>query len=45
MLFASPRIEVGVDFDNVRDGVTHKAMRSAASFQQKAGLKLTSAIP
>jgi hypothetical protein len=37
MLFASPRIEVGVDFSNVRDGVTHKAMRSAASFQQKVG--------
>lgn len=36
-LFASPRIEVGVDFRNVRDGVTHKAMRSAASFQQKVG--------
>lgn len=37
MLLASPRIEVGVDFRNVRDGVTHKAMRSAASFQQKIG--------
>jgi len=36
-LFASPRIEVGVDFRNVRDGVTHKAMRSATSFQQKVG--------
>jgi hypothetical protein len=36
-LFASPRIEVGVDFRNVRDGATHKAMRSAASFQQKVG--------
>lgn len=37
LLLASPRIEVGVDFQNVRDGVTHKAMRSAASFQQKIG--------
>jgi hypothetical protein len=37
VLLASPRIEVGVDFRNVRDGVTHKAMRSAASFQQKVG--------
>lgn len=37
LLLASPRIEVGVDFKNVRDGVTHKAMRSAASFQQKIG--------
>ncbi len=37
VLLASPRIEVGVDFKNVRDGVTHKAMRSAASFQQKVG--------
>ena len=36
-LFASPRIEVGVDFRNVRDGATHKAMRSASSFQQKIG--------
>jgi hypothetical protein len=36
-LIASPRIEVGVDFRNVRDGVTHKALRSAASFQQKIG--------
>jgi Lhr-like helicase len=36
-LLASPRIEVGVDFRNVRDGSTHKAMRSAASFQQKVG--------
>jgi Lhr-like helicase len=36
-LLASPRIEVGVDFKKVRDGVTHKALRSAASFQQKAG--------
>lgn len=36
-LLASPRIEVGVDFRNVRDGATHKAMRSAASFQQKVG--------
>jgi hypothetical protein len=36
-LLASPRIEVGVDFQNVRDGITHKAMRSAASFQQKVG--------
>ena len=36
-LLASPRIEVGVDFSNVRDGATHKAMRSAASFQQKVG--------
>ena len=36
-LLASPRIEVGVDFTNVRDGITHKAMRSAASFQQKVG--------
>lgn len=36
-LLASPRIEVGVDFRNVRDGATHKAMRSAASFQQKIG--------
>lgn len=37
VMLASPRIEVGVDFRNVRDGVTHKAMRSAASFQQKVG--------
>jgi hypothetical protein len=37
VLLASPRIEVGVDFKKVRDGVTHKAMRSAASFQQKVG--------
>ena len=36
-LIASPRIEVGVDFKNVRDGVTHKALRSASSFQQKIG--------
>jgi hypothetical protein len=36
-MLASPRIEVGVDFKNVRDGATHKAMRSAASFQQKIG--------
>lgn len=36
-LLASPRIEVGVDFKKVRDGVTHKALRSAASFQQKSG--------
>ena len=36
-MLASPRIEVGVDFSNVRDGATHKAMRSAASFQQKIG--------
>jgi len=36
-LIASPRIEVGVDFRNVRDGVTHKALRSASSFQQKVG--------
>jgi DEAD/DEAH box helicase len=36
-LIASPRIEVGVDFQNVRDGVTHKALRSASSFQQKIG--------
>lgn len=36
-LIASPRIEVGVDFRNVRDGVTHKALRSASSFQQKIG--------
>jgi hypothetical protein len=36
-LIASPRIEVGVDFKNVRDGVTHKALRSASSFQQKVG--------
>jgi len=36
-LLASPRIEVGVDFRNVRDGATHKALRSAASFQQKVG--------
>lgn len=36
-LFASPRIEVGVDFRKVRDGATHKAMRSASSFQQKIG--------
>ncbi len=36
-LLASPRIEVGVDFRNVRDGVTHKALRSASSFQQKVG--------
>jgi Lhr-like helicase len=36
-LLASPRIEVGVDFKNVRDGATHKALRSAASFQQKTG--------
>ena len=36
-LIASPRIEVGVDFRDVRDGVTHKALRSASSFQQKVG--------
>ncbi len=36
-LIASPRIEVGVDFRNVRDGLTHKALRSASSFQQKVG--------
>lgn len=36
-LIASPRIEVGVDFRNVRDGVTHKSLRSASSFQQKVG--------
>ena len=36
-LIASPRIEVGVDFRKVRDGVTHKALRSASSFQQKVG--------
>ena len=36
-MLASPRIEVGVDFQNVRDGLTHKALRSAASFQQKVG--------
>lgn len=36
-LIASPRIEVGVDFRLVRDGVTHKALRSASSFQQKVG--------
>lgn len=36
-MLASPRIEVGVDFSRVRDGATHKAMRSAASFQQKIG--------
>jgi len=36
-MLASPRIEVGVDFDNVRDGLTHKTLRSAASFQQKVG--------
>jgi uncharacterized protein YukE len=36
-LIASPRIEVGVDFRGVRDGVTHKALRSASSFQQKVG--------
>ena len=36
-MLASPRIEVGVDFQCVRDGLTHKALRSAASFQQKVG--------
>jgi len=36
-LIASPRIEVGRGFQNVRDGVTHKALRSASSFQQKVG--------
>ncbi|WP_426753393.1 DEAD/DEAH box helicase [Myxococcus sp. Y35] len=36
-MLASPRIEVGVDFRNVRDGATHKAMRSASAFQQKIG--------
>lgn len=37
VMLASPKIEVGVDFDLVRDGVTYKALRSAASFQQKVG--------
>ncbi len=36
-MFASPKIEVGVDFDNIRDGATHKALRNVSSFQQKIG--------
>jgi hypothetical protein len=36
-LLASPKIEVGVDFDNVRDGVLHRAIRNVASYQQKSG--------
>lgn len=36
-LLASPKIEVGVDFENVRDGAMHKAIRNVASYQQKSG--------
>jgi hypothetical protein len=36
-LLASPKIEVGVDFDNVRDGILHRAIRNVASYQQKSG--------
>ncbi len=37
LLMASPKIEVGVDFDNVRDGILFRAIRNVASYQQKAG--------
>lgn len=33
----SPRVEVGVDLRNARDGLTFRAMRDPASLQQKIG--------
>jgi hypothetical protein len=36
-VIGSPRLEVGVDLNRVRDGITYRAMRDPASLQQKVG--------
>lgn len=36
-VIGSPRIEVGIDMSCVMDGITFRAMRDPASFQQKTG--------
>jgi len=37
LILASPKLEVGVDFGNVKEGIGHKAIRNLASYQQKMG--------
>jgi len=37
LVIGSPSLEVGVDLERVRDGVTFRAMRDPASLQQKVG--------
>ena len=37
LIIGSPRLEVGVDLNRVRDGITFQAMRDPASLQQKVG--------
>lgn len=37
LLIASPKIEVGVDFRNVKEGIGFKAIRNLAAYHQKMG--------